>query len=400
MDLRRSFGHGGDHVTAPAGFFNPTSGSALSAVQTSTQKKTKTFTSMNKPSKKMSSGGKTDSLKRKISKIGEKSNKRWKTTDDDNLDDFLGRLQAEIEVTLKTFARYKADDWYQDLETRRHLLPSLSSGNIPMTLKSLVQRAELKPFKELPPNRLVDELLKGKMNDLEILRKEITVISVELPAPSTYCLGTSYRRVKMDPMMTTVRDGRHEPSFPVALELLHNSFRTFTYFSFVDPIPLPGSPTYSEEKRLKQEDKETFIGVYQVANELLHSMPQLYDSHDDRLQAFFKNLQLIFPPDDTYEWSINATTPDRYRADAVYRNKHTRVPLIYVEVKTELGEGGNPFWQNHRVYQSYTENQENDCSNGAPVFLVQLCGMSLLNYAFCILIITIRCASWDRWGVL
>lgn len=378
MDLRRSFGHAGDHVTAPAVFFSSTSSSALSAVKTSTHKKTTTFTSMNKPSKKMSSGGKSDILKRKTSKVGEKSTKRSKTADEEDLDvsNILRGLQAEINVTLATFTRYEADDWYQDLKARSQLLPSLASGNIPMTLKSLVQHEELKPFKELPPHCSDDDLLKRKMKDLEILRKEITDISVELPAPSTYCLGASYRRVKMDPMMTTVRDGRQEPSFPVALELLHSSFRAFTYFSFVDPIPLPGSPAYSKEERLNLEDKKTFTNVYQAANRLLHSMPQLYDSHDDRLQDFLKALREIFPPDDTYEWSINTTTTtDRYRADAVYRNKLTGVPVIYVEVKTELGEGGNPFWQNHRVYQSYTENPKNDCSNGAPVFLVQLCGL-------------------------
>ena len=49
-------------------------------------------------------------------------------------------------------------------------------------------------------------------------------------------------------------------------------------------------------------------------------------------------------------------------------------------MKLELGEGGNPFWQNHRLYQSYMKENMKSRHNGAPVFLIQLCGMILLHY--------------------
>ena len=68
----------------------------------------------------------------------------------------------------------------------------------------------------------------------------------------------------------------------------------------------------------------------------------------------------------------------RYKVDLVYHCKKTLVPLIFVEVKLELGEGGNPFWQNHQLYQSYTKENMQSHRNGAPIFFVQLCGMSIL----------------------
>ena len=67
-------------------------------------------------------------------------------------------------------------------------------------------------------------------------------------------------------------------------------------------------------------------------------------------------------------------SPVKYKIDIMYQHKRAHVPLIFVEVKLELGEGGNPFWQNHCLYPSYTKKNMKSHHNGAPVFLIQLCG--------------------------
>jgi len=335
---------------------------------------------------KTPSGSKTASLKRKASKVGEESHKKTRTVDEEEEDstsrevsNLLKPLLEQMKLVIDVFRLYEEETWYKELSARYQLLPSLS--NLVTSRAELSSRAELKAW-TLPPDldKQEYELLREKLNDLEKLRIKAIDRSQELPAPSTYCLGASYRRAKTNSMMA-VRDGRRDRP-PVALELLHISFRTFTYWSFVDPLPLPGSPTYSTESRLIK-DKKAFINVYQAANELLLSMPQLYTSHDDRLDDFKKALLLIFPEDDDHEWSQNTPADQghsnvKYKVDITYRHKRNKVPLIFAEVKLELGEGGNPFWQNHRLYQSYTKAIPKSRHNGAPVFLVQLCGMTFL----------------------
>jgi hypothetical protein len=225
-----------------------------------------------------------------------------------------------------------------------------------------------------------------KFNDLDACLRDVinqSEVIPAAPAPSTYCFSSQYKRAQSNSQLA-VRDGRMGTA-PLALELLHPSFRIFTYWSSINPYPLPGSPEIDERKI----DKKSFIKAYQAANVLLHSMPQFYSSHDDRLRDFHKALVLVFPENEEFEWCMNApadqglsSTKVSYRVDIVYRYKKTKIPLIFVEVKLELGEGGNPFWQNHRLYQAYTDANPKSRFNGAPVFFIQLCGMNFLQYDF------------------
>ena len=128
------------------------------------------------------------------------------------------------------------------------------------------------------------KLIEAKFIDLERCLRDIVSETKEPPAPSTYCLSRPYRLSQFNPQMT-VHDG-HTGTAPVALELLHLSFRTFTYWSFINLYPLPGSPAYL--KKTRQINKKAFIRVYQAVNQLLFSMPQLYTAHDDRLGNFEK----------------------------------------------------------------------------------------------------------------
>jgi hypothetical protein len=298
----------------------------------------------------------------------------------------LQPLLDQLDGVINSFPQYQNEAWHLSLVTRRALIPLLNTQV--KSRDELRTRPELGAFsRKGKPLSLAEaerdesdyDLVLVKLNDLEACLQKAINQSQEPPAPSTYCLGAPYRRSQSIPEMV-VRDGRMGTA-PVALELLHVAFRTFTYWSFLDPYPLPGSSSSSQERR--QINKEAFINVYQAANELLLSMPQLYTSHDDRLDDFKKALLLIFPEDDDHEWSQNTPADQghsnvKYKVDITYRHKRNKVPLIFAEVKLELGEGGNPFWQNHRLYQSYTKAIPKSRHNGAPVFLVQLCGMTFL----------------------
>lgn len=348
----------------------------------------------------------SSSLKRKgqPEKVGAKSKKKPRMDEEltqeeslalsQEVSQLLQPLQDQLDHIIKAFPQYQQEPWYKTLETRRELLPALSTRV--KSRDELLTRPELNPFIRIglpftsPGGDWAEselQLVQVKLDDLDTCLKKAIDQSQEPPAPSTYCLGAPYRRSQLNPRMG-VRDGRTGTA-PVALELLHISFRTFTYWSFLSPYPLPGSPAHSKETR--SIDKDAFINVYQAANQLLLSMPQLYTSHDDRLDDFKKALLLIFPENDNYEWCQNMPAdqglseglPVKYRIDIVYRHKRNRVPLIFIEVKLELGEGGNPFWQNHRLYQSYTKENLKSRRNGAPVFLIQLCGTVIfLHYDF------------------
>jgi len=406
MDLRRrSSRNARDHVTAAG---NPASSSA---VQTSTSKnsysKKTTLTSIMASIKKTRSKASTSTgVKRKgqAEMVGQKSKKtrmgEEPTSEElralgEEITLILEPVIAQVDTVIKAFPQYQDQKWFKSLQSRQLLIPTLSTR-----LKSrdaLSTRPELYPIGrigspfELPdagmqaPGRdLVDENLK----DLDACFKKAIDQSQELqelPAPSIYCLSPHYRRFQSNPR-TAVRDGRAGTP-PIALELLHLSFRTFTYWSFHNPYPLPGSPAHSQDARSIDED--AFIKVYQAANQLLLSMPQLYKSHDDRLDDFRTALLLIFPNNEDYEWVSSMPTgscgpASRYKVDLVYRYRRNRIPLFFVEVKLELGEGGNPFWQNHRLYQSYTKENIQSRQNGAPVFFIQLCGMTSLRYDFTI----------------
>jgi len=172
----------------------------------------------------------------------------------------------------------------------------------------------------------------------------------------------------------------------------------------LNPYPFP-RPLWEDKRDI---DKESFICVYQAVYHLLFSMPVFYTAHDDCMEELKKALLQIFPDNEIFQWCANVPanqgipegTPVRYKGDLVYQCKKTLVPLIFIEVKLELGEGGNPFWQNHHLYQSYIkENMQARCR--APVFFVQLCGMAFLLYDFYNLnFFTPRYTSWDRWGLL
>jgi hypothetical protein len=316
---------------------------------------------------------------RKKAKMDELTDEEFR----DEISRILERLQDQLQAIIDAFPQYKQETWYKALESRRQLLKVLPAQV--ECWEEFGVRPELCSFQRTgSPFTLAEEergeldynLIEAKFKDLERCLRDTVGETKEPPPPSTYCLGRPYRRSQFNPQMT-VRDGRTGTA-PVALELLHFSFRTFTYWSFVNPYPLPGSPANLKETR--KIDKQAFIRVYQAVNQLLISMPQLYSGHDDRQCDFRKAFQLIFPENEDYEWCNNmpvdqkfpASGP-RYQVDLMYRHKVTRVPLIFVEVKLELGEGGNPFWQNHRLYQSYIKNSSAR-HNGAPVFLVQLCG--------------------------
>jgi hypothetical protein len=385
MDLRRrSSRNAGDRVTAAG---NPTSSSA---VQTSTtySKKT-TLTSIMASIKKTRS--KTPSVKRKgeaekfdrkskKSRMGEEPTSEELHALGEEITLLLHPVISQVDTIIKAFPKYKTEEWFETLQTLRQLIPTLIDKV--KSREELSERPELRPIeREGKPFGLpnVDrDLVEENLKDLEACFKKVInqCKEEELPAPSTYCLGSQYRRYQFD-SRTAVRDGR-VGTIPIALELLHSSFRIFTYWSFQNPYPLPGSPAYSQETRPIDED--VFINTYRAANELLLSMPQLYTSHDDRLHDFRTALLLIFPQNEEYEWLSNSPVGSSLgRVDLLYQYKNPKgppIPLIFVEIKLELGEGGNPFWQNHRLYQSYTKKNLQSRRNGAPVFFVQLCGMS------------------------
>jgi len=325
----------------------------------------------------------------------------------DEISQLLKPLQDDLGAIITAFPQYKGEAWYQALETRYQLLPTLPA-NI-KAREDLAEREELKPFKMegIPFSQALEpmsqaeheacQLLLMKFKDLENCRNKTVVLALELPSPSSYCIGPTYRRCQFNPKQA-VRDGRAGTAIP--MELLHPCFRTFTYWSFLDPYPFP-NPHWETRRQI---DKSDFIRVYQAVHKLLFSMPSFYTAHDDRVTELKKALLLIFPENDRFEWHANVPADQglseggsvRYKVDLVYRCKTTLVPLLFVEVKLEMGEGGNPFWQNHRLYQSYAKENMQSRRNGAPMFFLQLCGTTFYLYCnFHISNIFSRYTSWD-----
>ena len=311
------------------------------------------------------------------------ANKKKYRMDKEEASEILQKLISQLEDVIDLYRnKYPNDLWYRYLVEHRKLLFFLLKDE-ELNLIQLSLRKELGPLSRKGVSDETD--VKVKLDDLDAALLKAIKKSRSLPAPSAYCMGGNYRYAQSH-SQNAVRDGRTGTA-PLALELLHGSFRIFTYWSFINPYPLPGSSI----KDQRSINKESFINVYQAANQLLLSMPRLYSSHDDCLFDFKKALLLAFPENDQYQWCHNAPpeqdlditrSKSGYKVDLVYRYRETRVPLIFVEVKLELGEGGNPFWQNHRLYQSYTKLNDISRHNGAPIFLVQLCGMTFLHYDF------------------
>jgi hypothetical protein len=352
-------------------------------------------TSKKTPSVKMvtSSGSKRKDQPEKTSEKNKKKMRMYGEEDEEGnnkeVSKLLQSLKEQFDGVIEVFSSFKEEKWHKNLVLRRDLIGLLLKDQLEgIDRTTLPSRAELKPL--LLQIDSVEErqrdYVQQKFNDLNAcLQNAIKQSEVvpAAPAPSTYCFSSHYKRAQSNSQLA-VRDGRMGTA-PLALELLHPSFRIFTYWSSINPYPLPGSPEIDERKI----DDKSFIKAYQAANVLLHSMPQFYSSHDDRLGDFHKALVLVFPENEEFEWCMNApadqglsSTNVSYRVDIVYRFKKTKIPLIFVEVKLELGEGGNPFWQNHRLYQSYTDNNPKSRFNGAPVFFIQLCGMNFLQYDF------------------
>jgi hypothetical protein len=293
----------------------------------------------------------------------------------------LDPLLKEISTVLKAFSdEHKDEKWYKRLKLRYSLLSTVTS-NI-TTRRDLAGRKEMEEFICPPIEELSQETqcnhpnLCTKFDDIERLRKNAISHALEPVAPSVYCFHRAYHRYQLDPR-TAVRAGRPGP-YPIPLELLHPAFRTYTYWSVLNPVATPGC---SDEGEFI--DLDTRMELEECISMLRHSMPQFYSSHDGRLRAFLDALKKIFPENSQYEWCINepanvvdpTDSQSPYKIDIVYRYKTTRIPLIFVEVKLEMGEGGDPFWQNNRLYQSFiTEPQVRETE--APVFFVQLCGMT------------------------
>jgi len=239
---------------------------------------------------------------------------------------------------------------------------------------------------------LIDELpqetqcnypdLQTKFDDMEKLRNKAIAQALEPVAPLVYCLYRAYHAHQLD-SRTAVHAGRPGP-YPIPLELLHPAFRTYTYWSVLNPVAKPGSSDATEFI-----DIDTLIELEVCIRMLQHSMPKFYSIHDGWLKAFLDALKKIFPENSEYEWCTNepanvvdsADPQSRYKIDIVYHYKTTRIPLIFVEVKLEMGEGGDPFWQNNQLYQTFVKEPQVR-GTGAPVFLVQLCGMTLTNYNY------------------
>jgi len=299
----------------------------------------------------------------------------------------LDPLLEEIFNILDAFSDdHKNILWYKNLKLRHSLL-SIVTSNI-TTRRDLAGRQELKdsficpPIHELPPETQCHyEALKTKFTDIEKHRNKAIAQALEPVAPSLYCLYRAYHVYQLDSRMA-VRAGRPGP-YPIPLELLHPAFRTYTYWSVVNPVAKPGC---SDETKFI--DIDTRIQLEECIRMLQQSMPKLYSAHDERLRAFLDALKKIFPENREYEWCMNepanvvdSDIQSRYKIDIVYRYKTTRIPLIFVEVKLEMGEGGDPFWQNNRLYQTYIKDPR-VLATGAPVFFVQLCGMTPTNYNY------------------
>ena len=224
-----------------------------------------------------------------------------------------------------------------------------------------------------------------------------------MPSPSNYCIGPTYRRCQCNPKQA-VHDRCVGTAIP--MELLHPCFRTFTYWSFLEPYLFP-RPHWEMSRQI---DKSAFICVYQTIYQLLFSMPVFYTAHDDCVEEFKKALLIIFPDNDKFQWYANVPvdqglsegTRVRYKVDLVYQCKKTLIPLIFVEVKLEMGKGGNAFWQNQTLpiicKVKYAILLQWGTSFLCSVVWYDLSSSTLwspISKKF-----TSRYTSWDRWGLL
>ncbi|KAF8868754.1 hypothetical protein CPB84DRAFT_1755778 [Gymnopilus junonius] len=283
-----------------------------------------------------------------------------------------------MKVIVEEFPGYSNEKWYKHLVVRYRLIPLVPTSL--NNLEELANQAELKPQFIFPSDEEEEtpegskynyELLRGKYADLEKERQKVVTLTIffEAAAPSEYCLLLQYMCYQNDPR-TAACDG-HTPLYPIPLplEFFHDAFRIFTYWHMY-PLALPADApdprealnTNDPQKVKFTVDREAFISICQTVNTLQCTMPEFYSSHDEHLQGFLDAILADFPHNrDDYEWhkeqapaqDIPLCEPDKFRIDLCYRHKDTKVPCMFVEIKQDLGVGGNPFWQNHRLYQSY-----------------------------------------------
>jgi hypothetical protein len=289
----------------------------------------------------------------------------------------LNPLLNEIEAVLTNFEDgHQGSHWYKDLKLHFHLL-----GDIPNNIefrKDLADRAELKlPFGCPSQDDLADgtagnyPLLEVKFKDLERHREAIVRKGLEPVAPSAYCLRRAYISYQLD-KRTAIRAGRPGP-FSLPLELFHTAFRTYTGWAL--------------HKSDSFQDDEHFIELDRCVRTLQDTMPQFFATHDERQKAFLEALLEVFPQTDLYGWFQNEPADllnppynrTKHKIDLVYLHKTTRIPLIFVEIKLEMGEGGDPFWQNNRLYQTFITSCPAVRKSGAPVFFLHISGMTFMH---------------------
>jgi hypothetical protein len=328
------------------------------------------------------------SLKRKASGKIESSSKRGKKSGpeqeaDDEGDDYIVRkdiisvmapLLDEISNALLLFGHYSTAVWYKSLAKRRTALEE--------ACKTVSSQLELKTHKSLEASFSLNSIpgigvpgkkLTASFQAIEKHRLACIAQSKSYP-PSLYC--KTWQKYQDDPNLA-IHAGRGKApiSFPLPLPLIHPAFRLFVFWTRFPP-----------NLDFKSEPSDSLLSVAQCVDTLLLSMPAIYWSHDKRLQAFQDALAIVFPENKTFEWYTNCTTSldpsnptgAKERVDLVYRNRKTHVASIFVEVKLEPGKGGDPFWQNGRIYQLYVEQNPKARENGAPVFIIQLSGMAFI----------------------
>ena len=221
-----------------------------------------------------------------------------KVTLADEISQLLKPLLDALGVIITAIPHYKVETWYQALETHFHLLPTL-----PPNIKSqedLAECEELRSFRKegipfsktlesmMPAESETVQLLLANFNDLENCQNRIVILTLKLPSPSNYCIGPTYRCCQHNPKQA-VCDGHVGMAIP--MELLHLCFRTFTYWSFLEPYPFP-RPHWDMSRQI---DKSAFICVYQTVYQLLFSMPVFYTAHYDCVEEFEKGPSNDFP---------------------------------------------------------------------------------------------------------
>ena len=165
----------------------------------------------------------------------------------------------------------------------------------------------------------------------------------------------------------------------------------------------PTSNLPSSDFVLTSESNRNLIKVAQCADMLQNSMPEMFESHDQRLKVFLDGLRIAFPDTTELEWYVNVSPRQNgsEKVDLVYRYKESLVAIIFTEVKLEPGQGGDPFWQNGRAYRLYIEKhlEKNPkvWENGAPVFFIQLSGTKFIHSWFDVHVLTLVLLQVSTW---